>query len=222
MFYNYVKIAWRNLLRHRTFSLINLVGLAISVAFCLLLFYHLRYEQSFDGFHVKKDRLYRCEMTSTFTRPDDTPRKTFWSFLTRRADEKNDDDFSLVMGPDMKGALPEVESFTRWKDDEQEFVLADGQMYRQDRIVYADSNFFQNFSFTVLKGDPAKALAEPRKVVLAASTARKYFGSKDPIGRTIELTSDSNKLLSVAAVVADAPSNSSIQYSMVMPLAADS
>src|ERR1700727_1892074 len=64
MIKNYVVIAWRNLLRHRTLSIINLFGLSVSVAFCLLLFYHIRWEQSFDTFHAKKDRLFRCEQAS--------------------------------------------------------------------------------------------------------------------------------------------------------------
>ncbi|HTR30747.1 MAG TPA: FtsX-like permease family protein [Puia sp.] len=220
MFRNYLKIAWRSLLRYRSFSIINLVGLSISIAFCLLLFYHIRYEQSFDGFHQKKDRLYRCEMSNIYNTPSDEVKKSFLSFMTRREDEKNSDEFPLVVGQDMKAVFPEILSFTRWLDDEEQFIRADGQLYKQNRMVYADSNFFRNFSFPVRKGDPAKALAEPGRVVLTESTARKYFGSSDPIGRTIEIVSDSNKLLSVAAVVADAPGNSSIQFSMVLPLAA--
>lgn len=222
MFLNYVKIAWRNLVRHRVFSLINLVGLSISVAFCLLLFYHIRYEQSFDGFHAKKDQLFRVEKTNLYPNPRDVPRKSVFNFLTKGEDEKVDVEFPLAVGPDMQQVFPEIRSYTRWADEQWEFVRAGGEVYRQDRLIYADSNFFCNFSFHVLKGDPAAALAGPRTVILAASTAKKYFGDKDPIGRTIELVSDSNKLLSVAAVVADAPGNSSIQYSVVLPLTADS
>ena len=222
MFKNYVRIAWRNLVRHRLFSVINLAGLSISVAFCLLLFYHIRYEQSFDGFHAKKERLFRVEKTNLYPDPRDVPRKSLFSFLTKRDDEKNDVVFPLTVGPDMQRVFPEIKSYTRWAEDQQEFVRAGGEVYRQDRMMYADSNFFRNFSFTVLKGDPVRALAGPGSVILAASTAKKYFGDKDPIGRTIELVSDSNKLLSVAAIVADAPGNSSIQYSVVLPLTADS
>jgi putative ABC transport system permease protein len=143
MFLNYVKIAWRNLVRHRLFSLINLAGLSISVAFCLLLFYHIRYEQSFDGFHAKKDQLFRVEKTNLY--PD--PR-----------DEKNDVVFPLAVGPDMQQVFPEIRSYTRWADDQWEFVRAGGEVYRQDKLIYADSNFFRNFSFSALKGDPVKAL----------------------------------------------------------------
>lgn len=222
MFRNYVKIAWRNLLRHRTFSLINLIGLSISIAFCLLLFFHIRYEQSFDGFHVKKLQLFRLEQTALFTDPRDKPDKSLFSFLSKGENEKHDDIFPLVVGPDMQRVFPEILSYTRWREGEEGLVRVGGEVLRQDRMVYADSNFFSNFSFKVLRGDAGKALADPTKVILAASTAKKYFGDKDPIGRTIELASDSNKLLSVAAVVADAPRNSSIQYSMVLPLAANS
>src|SRR6185312_1003897 len=222
MFGNYVKIAWRNLLRHRTFSLINLFGLSVSIAFCLLLFFHIRYEQSFDGFHVKKDRLFRVEKTDEFADPRHQPKKSFFSLLSRGNDDRMSDIFPLAVGPDMQTVFPEILSYTRWKEGVEEFVKAGSTVYRQNDLVYADSNFFRNFSFKVIAGDPEKALAHPRMVILAAGTAKKYFGDKDPIGQTIELVSDSNKLFSVAAIAADPPANSSIQFSMILPLVADS
>jgi putative ABC transport system permease protein len=221
MLRNYVKIAWRNLLRHRTFSLINLLGLSISIAFCLLLFFHIRYEQSFDEFQAKKGQLFRMESTNIFADPRDKPDKSLFNFLSKGEDEKNSDIFPLVVGPDLQRVFPEILSYTRWKEHGEEFVRVGGEVLRQGGMVYADSNFFHNFSFKVLRGDAAKTLADPKKVILTATTAKKYFGDKDPIGRTIEIASDSNRLLSVAAIVADAPRNSSIQYSMVLPLAAD-
>src|ERR1700722_15667087 len=102
MIKSYLTIAWRNLLRNRTLSVINLVGLSISVAFCLLLFYHIRWEQGFDTFHAKKDRLFRCEQTSFGELT--TPSKTggLFAMLTGGDDAKNQLPFPMMAGPDMQ------------------------------------------------------------------------------------------------------------------------
>jgi putative ABC transport system permease protein len=225
MLRNYLKTAWRNLLRNRTLSLINLTGLSISVAFCALLFFHIRYEQSFDRFHEKKDRLFRLEMTNFWADPGEKPKGSLFAGLTRSADENNDLEFPLVVGRDMPNVLPDVQSVTRFEDiarhNGQPLVRANGQVYKEEHALYAEPNFFSNFSFSLLQGNKATVLAQPGNVVLSATTAKKYFGTADPIGKTIELVTDSNRLFKVVGVAADAPANSSLQFSFVLPLEAD-
>ncbi len=221
MLRNYVKIAWRNLLRNRTFSIINLFGLSISVAFCLLLFYHIRWEQSFDTFHSKKDRLYRCEMSAI---GDQTPPKRaggLFALLTRDDDTRNELAFPLVAGPDMQRNFPEVASFTRFKDHQTDLVHAGNDVDREEQIIQADGNFFMNFSFPLLKGDVRTALSDPDNVVLSASVAKKYFGDADPMGKTIRLVNDSSRLFRVTGLAADAPANSSLQFGLVFPVESD-
>src|ERR1700722_14264686 len=170
MIRNYLKTAWRNLLRNRTLSLINLTGLSISVAFCVLLFFHIRYEQSFDRFHEKKDRLFRVEMTNFWADPGEKPKGSLFAALTRSADENNDLEFPLVVGRDMQNVLPDVQSVTRFEDisrhNGQPLVRANGQVYKEEHALYAESNFFQHFSFPLLKGKKATVLAQPGDVVL--------------------------------------------------------
>jgi putative ABC transport system permease protein len=221
MIKNYLKTAWRNLLRNRTLSLINLTGLSISVAFCALLFFHMRYEASFDTFHANGKRLYRVEMSNLFARPDERPKTSIFASLTADADQRNDLTFPLVAGPDMKNQFPDVNSFVRFQAQVGQLVRADKSVYKETQTVYADASFFTSFSFPLVKGDARTALATAGNVVLSASTAKKYFGDKDPIGRTIELVSDSNRLLKVVGVAADAPANSSIQFSVVVPVLSD-
>jgi putative ABC transport system permease protein len=218
MIRNYLKIAWRNLFRNRLLTVINLIGLAVSVTFCLLLVFHIRYEQSFDSFHQKKDRLYRCEMTSFFIAPKDTVKKGFWSMLTKDNEERRQLSFPLIAGPDVQAAFPEVASYTRLMNTSSTLVRVDKEVYKEKECLYTDDNFFLNFSFPLEKGDAKTALASPGNVVLAASTAIKYFGDKDPIGQTISLVDDSDRLFKVTGVAADAPANSSIQYTMVFPI----
>ncbi len=211
MFTNYLKIAWRNLLRHPMLSSINLVGLSVSVAFCVLLFFHIRYEQSFDRFHANRDQLYRLEMSAV---GNDDP-----GSLGRQLE------FPLIVGRDMKSRFPEVKDVLVFKDQSihmgGQLVRADNQVYKEKGVYYADSSFFAGLSFPLLKGDRRTVLDLPGNVVLSASTARKYFGSLDVVGRTIQLLTDSNRLFRVAGIVQDAPDNSSIQYTMIFPLTAD-
>lgn len=221
MLKNYLIIAWRNLLRNRTLSLINLVGLSISVAFCLLLFYHIRYEQSFDTFHQKKDRLFRCEMSAFGTGAEETPAKGLFSMLTKDEDLDNFLGFPLVVGPDMRRTFPEIASFTRFRDQQQELVQVGKAVYKESQVISAEDNFFSSLSFPLLKGDARTALASPGNVVLSASVAKKYFGDKDPMGQTISMLNSSGRLFRVTGIAADAPDNSSIRYGLVFPIEAD-
>jgi len=200
MFRNYLTVAWRNLLRKRTATIINLFGLSVSVAFCLLLFYHIRWEQSFDTFHANKDRIFRCE-----------------SSTLREGSEKNGLVFPIVSGPELQRSFPEVAAVNRLREGNG-LVKAGDNVYDEKELLYADENFFQVFSFPLLKGNPRTALSSPQDVVLSATVAKKYFGSNDPVGRTIFLTDDSSRLFQVTGVAADAPANSSIQFGLVFPV----
>ncbi|HTS43487.1 MAG TPA: ABC transporter permease, partial [Puia sp.] len=106
MLKNYIKIACRNLMKNKIFSFINIIGLSFSVAFCLLLFFYIRHEQSYDSFHAKKDRLFRLEMTTVRKRDDVQPKKSIFSFLTKNDDVENNVIFPLIVGPDMQSAFP--------------------------------------------------------------------------------------------------------------------
>ena len=102
MIKNYIKIAWRNLVKHRVFSIINIAGLSFSVAFCLLVFFYISDEQSYDKFHEKKDRLFRVEMGNTGLSLNQQPPRHLFSFLTKDNDVKNRLVFPLIVGPDMQ------------------------------------------------------------------------------------------------------------------------
>src|SRR6476659_5688555 len=105
MFRNYCKTAIRNLLKNRMFSIINLTGLSLSIAFCLLLFFYIRHEQSYDSFHKKKDRLFRLEMTDLWTIPDNKPQNSIYSFLSRTDEAVNTVIFPLIVGTDLQNSF---------------------------------------------------------------------------------------------------------------------
>ena len=225
MIKSYLKSAWRNLLRHRTFTIINLSGLSVSVAFCLLLFFYIRWEQSFDRWHVKHNVLYRCEASTLDKGPRQAlgkpPAKSLFNFLTKADDERKNVTFPLIMGPAMKAALPDLVSFTRVRDKDGALVRTANAVYKESVVVHADGNFFRNFSFPLLKGDPKTALSDPSNVVLSASVARKYFGDADPVGKIIYLVNQDNHPLRVSGVAADAPGNSSFRFDLVRPIEDD-
>lgn len=219
MFTNYFKTAVRNLLRNKAFSFINIIGLSLSVAFCLLLFMHIRFEQSFDTFHQKKNHLFRLEMTNLFNLMDTSkkPEKAFFSFLTKQDDADNQLVFPLVVAADLQSTFPEVKSVTRFKDEGPQLVKAKNEVFKEKHILYADNNFFNNFSFKLKQGNIATALSEKNSVVLSETTAIKYFGNSNVIGNTIELTNDTTQIFTVAGIAEDAPVNSSIQYDLLLP-----
>jgi len=220
MLRNFIKIAWRNLLKNRTFSLINITGLSLSVAFCLLLFFYICNEQSYDGFAEKKDRLFRFETTNLWGSTETKPAAHLFSFLTKGNEVNNNLVTSLIIGRDIQRNFPEVKSITRFQDQGSGLVRINKTVYKLSHVLYADENFFSNFSFPIMQGNP-DALKNSTRVVISANTARKYFGSTDPIGKRIDLIGDSTYLFTVAAVAADAPDNSSIQFDLVLPLQAD-
>jgi putative ABC transport system permease protein len=218
---NFILVAWRNLLKNRTLSVINLVGLSLSVAFCLLLLFYIRNEQSYDSFHQKKDRLFRMEMTNLFPPANPKPKDHLFSFFTEKEDVENEVIVPLIVGRDIQHSFPEVKSITRFQDQEDQLVKVNNQTFKQPHVLYADNTFFTNFSFQILKGDPKTVLNSIHGVVLSASVAKKYFGNEEAVGKTIELLSDSTRLFTVSGIAEDAPANSSIQYGIVFPLQSD-
>lgn len=222
MLRNYIKVAVRNLVKHRLFSVINIAGLSVSVMFCLLLFMHIRKEQSFDGFHAKKEVLYRLEMTDIWPNPDAKPKTHLFSFLTKEDDVKNGLVFPLVVANDLKMAFPEVEAIVPAKDEGPKFVKWNRETFKEKNVLYAGEHFFQSFSFRLIKGNPKTALSDRKNIVLSEHIARKYFGEENPMGKTIEFAGYDSALFQVSGVVADAPLNSSYQYDMILPVTASS
>ncbi|HEY5462185.1 MAG TPA: ABC transporter permease [Hanamia sp.] len=220
MIKNYVKIAWRNLIKNKTLSIINITGLSVSIAFCLVLFFYIRYEQSYDTFNVKKDHLFRLEMSNTFP-SSDTAKKSFFSFLTKNDDVQNQLVFPVVIAANMQNEFPEIKSITRFKDFGDLLVKVNNQTYKEKDCLFADSNFFSNFSFHLLKGNPKTVLNSNNNIVISASLAKKYFGNEDAVGKTIELDIDTALLYTVSGIAEDAPENSSIQYGLIVPIESD-
>ena len=161
MIRNYFKTAWRNLAKNKLYSFINITGLSVGIASCMLIFLYVQYDLSYDRYHEKADRIYR--LTELLHLPkEDRPQAVT----------------SPPMAPAAKDHFPEVEKTVRFIFSSRVLSVKERKFY-DTKIMYADSTMFDIFTFPLLQGDPAKALAEPFSIVLTESAAKKYFGN-DP------------------------------------------
>ncbi|GAB3263949.1 ABC transporter permease [Larkinella harenae] len=193
MLQNYFKIAWRNLWRKKGFSAINIVGLAIGLATCLLIVLFVQHELSYDRYHANADRIYRMTLHGRMG-----------------GKEINMAYAPSPAGPAIQHDYPGVEAFTRL-EEQGTFVIKQGkESFKEEGVVFTDSSFFTVFSIPLLKGNRTTVLTEPNTVVLTESTARKYFGNQDPIGKS--LTMGTMGLFRVTGVCQDVPSNTHFHY----------
>ena len=205
MFKNYFLIAWRNLRRNKTFSLISIGGLAIGIAGFIFILLFVINELSYDRFHSDYKNIYRVNTTAT-TSGMSTDLATSHAPLARA----------------LEISYPEIIRTTRLAriGSLRVGLEKDIEQYNEDKFFYADSNFFKVFGFKFLKGNPETALVNPRSLVLTETSARKYFGNQDPLGRQMKVEKDTVFYM-VTGVLADVPVNSHIQFDMLGSMSSD-
>jgi putative ABC transport system permease protein len=196
MIRNYFKIAWRNLVRNKAFSFINIAGLAFGLTCCLLLVLYLQHELSYDRFHSKADRIVRVIMD--YKIGDGGSKGNFTS--------------SKVF-PEFKRKFPEVVDGVRMSGT-QRLIKYQEKIINEKDFLYADSTFFNVFDFKLISGNKEDVLKAPQMAVITKSTARKYFGVENPVGKTILVSSRQEPYL-ITGVTEDCPANSQIQFNMV-------
>ena len=193
MLQNYLTIAMRNLRKHRTFSFINILGLAVGIAVCLQILLWVVDELSYDRWNEKFDRIYRVAGEVKFGGLHST--------------------FAVAPAP-LAAALaedfPEVEAVVRFRQRGSFLVKSKVQNFKENRIVFADSTLFKVFSLKMLQGNPEQALKAPQTVVISKSMAEKYFPSENPIGKVLRF--DNDKRYNVTGVIEDMPVNSHFNF----------
>ena len=195
MFTNYLKVALRQLIRHKGYSFINIIGLTIGMACFILIGLWVQDELSFDRFHEKKDRIFR--ILNKTESGDLIPSPTY------------------ALAPALKSLYPEIEEFSRVWFWHSSLVKYGDKSFEEDRIHMADPGFFRMFSFPFIKGDPETALAERNAIVLTQKAALKYFGTEDPIGKVLHLTADRADF-KVTGVIENIPQNSHMQFDFMI------
>jgi len=202
MIKNYLKIAWRNLVRNKTFSLINIVGLAIGLACFIMIALYVADELSYDRHNEKVDRIYRVNSDIVFGGNK--------LHLAVACDP---------MGATLKKDYPQVEEFVRFYTSNGSKLVKKGNEYiNEDRVVHADSTLFNVFTLPAIAGDTKTALNEPNTVVITASAAKKYFGSTDAVGKTIETNVHNSTLYKVTAVIKDIPRTSHFNFDFIFSM----
>ncbi len=224
MFKINLKLAFRNIFRNKLYAVINIAGLSIASAFCILVYMYVSNERSFDNFHKDGENLYRVEESDIFASfKQDKAKKSFLSFLMNKDEQqKNMITTPMAFAIDLKADFPEVQNAVRIKEMYNPVIRIDNQSYKEkeENCAYVDQDFFQALTFPLVEGNPASVLADNKDVVISASLAKKYFGKADPIGKTLNVTSD-KLLLTVTGVAKDFPQNSSFRFDMLVPRKAD-
>ena len=197
MFWNYLKVAWRNLLRHPLYAAINVVGLGIAIAFCVLAFLYVRHEWTYDAFHENADRIYRVYVESRFGPQGDTPDP---------------------LGPALEEAFSDIRSVRIGRGAS---TVKDGDRSLRGSFYFADPAILEVFTFPLLKGDPATVLDDPYNVVIAESTARRHFGDEDPLGKVLSVNLSGPPAavrdFVVTGIAKSVPKNSSIRFDFLAP-----
>jgi putative ABC transport system permease protein len=208
MLKNYVVLFLRNLRRQKLFSTINLLGLTVSIASTLLIYLYVENEFSYDKFHHDVDRIYRVNQTF------------IWG-------ENNNSQFSST-GPGVAYALrdeiAEAELITSIHTPGNfiiSYTNSSGEVisFEESKVLAADTNFFKMFEFGVIKGDPSVSFKESNSLVMTRSTAKKYFGDEEPIGKLVQLGGPGEqKTYEVTGITEDTPDNSYIEYDVLLSL----
>ncbi|MCJ7679631.1 MAG: ABC transporter permease, partial [Candidatus Aminicenantes bacterium] len=196
--WNYIKSALRAIRRQKGYSFINITGLAIGLAVCMLIVLWVADEWRFDRFHDNARFIHRVYKDESAIRVGST------SALT-----------SPPIAGGLKNDFPEIERVSRFGTWDQRLVTYGDKSFNEGRYMHADPDFFLMFSFPFLKGDPASAFSEPNSVVLSKETAERYFGEEDPLGKTLNVNHTFDVV--VTGVIDNKKSNSSLEFELLSP-----
>ncbi|MEJ7646851.1 MAG: ABC transporter permease [Chryseolinea sp.] len=199
MLRNYFNVAIRNILKHKFFSAINILGMTIGVSACFLIILYVSDELGYDRFHANADRIYQVGLHGKIAGQDIRTANTCPPLA----------EAMVADIPEVEAATRVVPAFGKPAIKYQDKVLA------EDKIYYADSNFFEFFSFRLLEGEVKTALKAPNNVVVTETMAKKYFGTDNALGKLLVI-GDENQTFKVTGIAADPPHNSHFRFNMLI------
>jgi putative ABC transport system permease protein len=197
MFKNFIKVAIRNITRHKVFSWINVIGLSVGLACSILIALFVFDELSYDTFHERSDDIYRIAMRGTF-----------------QGDKLNGVSTGAPVGNIFKEEIPEITNSVRLVNyySEGATIKIGNNSFKEEDLFYTDSTFFDIFSFELIKGDKSSILTTPYTIVLSESMAEKYYGTVDVVGKSLEID---NEEYMITGVAEDCPANSHFHYKLL-------
>lgn len=195
MLKNYIKIAYRNLIKDKAYTFINLAGLSVGVGVCLITAIFIQYHLGFDQFHPNSENIYRVV----------------------KEDNQSGQKKGNMQGPlaqTLMEEIPEVKSAVRFRSESEKLVTIGSEIFYQDGLLMADPQMFDIFAFDVLQGNKDNLLADESSMVLSNSIAKKFFGDANPIGKQVTLGEDNQ--YTVTGIIEDSPAQSHLTYSMII------
>jgi len=180
----------------RFYSFINIVGLSIGITACILVTFYVKHDLSYDRYHKNAENIYRIEFS-----------------ITQEGITNNLAQSQALLGPTLKNEYPEIKKLSRIYFSNRNLVKTGDKNNYEDRIVYADSAFFEIFSYQAIAGDITQFLKKPNSIILTESTAKRYFGKDDPLGKTIEI--DNQYSFEVTGVIKDVPVKSHFKFDFI-------
>ena len=198
MFINYFKNALRILISQRFYAFINIIGLSIGISACILVMFYVKHDLSYDRYNKNAENMYRVEFSF--------PREGIVNHVAQS---------QALLGPTLKNEYPEIKKLSRVYFSERSLVKAGDKNTYEDRIAYADSAFFEIFSFQVVAGDITQFLKKPNSIIITESTAKKYFGKENPLGKIIEI--DNQYSFEITGVIKNVPLNSHFKFDFIAP-----
>lgn len=198
MIKNYFKIAFRNIISHKAYSGINIIGLAIGIAACLLILQYVSFEMSFESFQANKDRIYRVQQD----RYDNGKLSTQWAAGAYAA------------GNSFKDAIPEVEDYVKLVQENGLVTTINNQPRKIEKGFFASASFFKIFSYPLLQGDVRTALVEPNTAVISEATAHNLFGTENAFGKTLLLNGKEN--FKITGIFKNMPVNTQLQPDILL------
>ena len=204
MIKNYLKVSIRNLIKHKGYAFINILGLAVGIAASVLIFLYITNEMSYDKFHEKADRTYR--ITADWSNKGDSRIHQLGT--------------PFILAQTIREKYPQVEAITQLSGPLGDVIIRyRDTAFKETEAFCAESSFFDVFSFPLLKGNPETSLKDPNLMVMTKSLAKKYFGDEDPLGKTIEMQASGEKLFfQVTGLMEDIPQNSHFQFDMLISM----
>lgn len=195
MLKNYFKVTLRNIRQHKGYALINVAGLAIGMACFILILLFVGFELSFDGYHEKADQIYRIVLERLHSG------ESFFMAPTM-----------LPLAPALNANLPDISHAVRVSQRRSELISSE-EKYFYERLYYGDADLFEVFSFPLLKGEPDTVLSEPFSMVITERVAEKYFGSQDPLGKTLKINNKQD--YKITGILAEIPANSHFRFHLM-------
>ncbi|HSN09162.1 MAG TPA: ABC transporter permease [Hanamia sp.] len=202
MIKNYFKTAWRSLMKHKTFSFINIAGLSIGISICFVIMLYVQNELSFDRFNKNADRMVR---------------------IVFKADINGGKIFEANVMPPvaqaMKNDYPEVQDATRLQVAGSPKITYKDKSFKDDEMAFVDPNFFNIFTLPLIEGDANTALQQPNTIIISKAIAKKYFGNEDPLGKTLVFPDNKNAAFKVTGLIDKVPSNSHFHFDLFASMA---